>query len=152
MLQLPSPILTSVELMKIRYMDRPSFRVETLSLLYYKGSPLENAVEQLFVTADRAYRKGANILILSDRGVDENHMAIPSLLAVSALQKHLVRTKKRTAVSLILESGEPRDVHHFAALLGYGATAINPYLAQDCVEELVSIGLLDKDPGVAVED
>ena len=152
MLQLPSPILTSVELMKIRYMDRPRFKVETLSLLYYKGSPLETAVEQLFVTADRAYRKGANILILSDRGVDENHMAIPSLLAVSALQKHLVRTKKRTAVSLVLESGEPRDVHHFAALLGYGATAINPYLAHDCVEELVSIGLLDKDPGVAVED
>ncbi|MCI8990185.1 MAG: glutamate synthase large subunit [Lawsonibacter sp.] len=152
MLQLPSPILTSVELMKLRHMDRPRFKVETLSLLYYKGSPLETAVEQLFVTADRAYRKGANILILSDRGVDENHMAIPSLLAVSALQKHLVRTKKRTAVSLILESGEPRDVHHFAALLGYGATAINPYLAQDCVEELVSIGLLDKDPGVAVDD
>ncbi len=152
MLQLPSPILTSVELMKIRHMDRPHFKVETLSLLYYKGSPLENAVEQLFITADRAYRKGANILILSDRGVDENHMAIPSLLAVSALQKHLVRTKKRTAVSLILESGEPREVHHFAALLGYGATAINPYLAQDCVEELVSIGLLDKDPGVAVDD
>ncbi len=151
LLQLPSPILSSVDLMKIRYMDRPGFKVETISMLYYKGSPLENAVEQLFVAADRAYRRGANVLILSDRGVDENHMAIPSLLAVSALQKHLVRTKKRTAVSLILESGEPRDVHHFAALLGYGATAINPYLAQECVEELISIGMLDKDPGVAIE-
>ena len=101
---------------------------------------------------DRAYKKGANILILSDRGVDENHVAIPSLLAVSALEQYLVRTKKRTAVSLILESAEPRDVHHFATLLGYGAQAINPYLAQECVEELVSIGLLDKDPGAAVDD
>ena len=79
-------------------------------------------------------------------------MAIPSLLAVSALQQYLVRTKKRTAVSLILESAEPRDIHHFATLLGYGAQAINPYLAQECVEELVSIGLLDKDPGAAIDD
>ena len=152
MLQLASPILTSVDLMKIRYMNKPGFKVATISLLYYKGSPLENAVERLYVTCDRAYRNGANILILSDRGVDENHVAIPSLLAVSALQKYLVRTKKRTAVSLILESAEPRDVHHFATLLGYGATAINPYLAQECVEEMVSIGLLDKDPGAAIDD
>ena len=102
--------------------------------------------------ADRAYKNGANILILSDRGVDENHVAIPSLLAVSALEQYLVRTKKRTAVSMILESAEPRDVHHFATLLGYGAQAINPYLAQECVEELVSLGLLDKDPAAAVHD
>ena len=80
---------------------------------------------------DRAYKNGANILILSDRGVDENHVAIPSLLAVPALEQYLVRTKKRTAVSMILESAEPRDVHHFATLLGYGAQAINPYLAQE---------------------
>lgn len=101
---------------------------------------------------DRAYKHGANILNLSDRGVDENHVAIPSLLAVSALEQYLVRTKKRTAVSMLLESAEPRDIHHFAALLGYGAQAINPYLAQECVEELVSLGLLDKDPGAAVND
>ena len=151
-LQIHNPILTSVDLMKIRYMDRPGFRVETISLLYYKGSPLENALDRLFVNVDRAYKKGANILILSDRGVDENHVAIPSLLAVSALEQYLVRTKKRTAVSMILESAEPRDVHHFAALLGYGAQAINPYLAQECVEELIAVGLLDKDPAAAVDD
>jgi len=151
-LQIHNPILTDLDLMKIRYMDEPGFQVETISLLYYKGSPLENAVERLFVTCDRAYRHGANILILSDRGVDENHVAIPSLLAVSALQQYLVRTKKRTAISLILESAEPRDVHHFATLLGYGAQAINPYLAQECVEEMVTIGLLDKDPGAAIDD
>ena len=151
-LQIHNPILTSVDLMKIRHMNRPGFHVETISLLYYKGSPLENALDQLFVNVDRAYKKGANILILSDRGVDENHVAIPSLLAVSALEQYLVRTKKRTAVSMILESAEPRDVHHFATLLGYGAQAINPYLAQECVEELVSLGLLDKDPTAAVND
>ena len=151
-LQIHNPILTSVDLMKIRCMDRPGLRAETISLLYYKGSPLSNALDRLFVEADRAYKNGANILILSDRGVDENHVAIPSLLAVSALEQYLVRTKKRTAVSMILESAEPRDVHHFATLLGYGAQAINPYLAQECVEELVSLGLLDKDPAAAVHD
>ena len=78
--------------------------------------------------------------------MDENHVAIPSLLAVSAVQKYLVRSKKRTALSLILESAEPRTVHHFATLLGYGAQAINPYLAQECIEELVSLDMLDKDP------
>ena len=151
-LQIRNPILTSLDMMKIRYMRRPGFHVETIPLLYYKGSPLENALDRLFVNVDRAYKNGANILILSDRGVDENHVAIPSLLAVSALEHYLVRTKKRTAVSLILESAEPRDVHHFAALLGYGAQAINPYLAQECVEELVTLNLLDKDPTAAVND
>ena len=130
----------------------PGFHVETVSLLYYKGSPLANALDRLVVNVDRAYKKGANIIILSDRGVDENHVAIPSLLAVSTLEQHLVRTKKRTAVSMVLESAEPRDVHHFATLLGYGAQAINPYLAQECVEELVERGLLDKESSVAVRD
>ena len=151
-LQIRNPILTSVDMMKIRYMKRPGFHVETISLLYYKGSPLENALDRLFVNVDRAYKNGANVIILSDRGVNENHVAIPSLLAVSALEHYLVRTKKRTAVSMILESAEPRDVHHFATLLGYGAQAINPYLAQECVEELVTLNLLDKDPTAAVND
>ena len=151
-LQLHNPILTSVELMKIRHMENPRFHVETISLLYYKRTPLESAVERLFVACDRAYKQGANILILSDRGVDENHLAIPSLLAVSAVQKYLVRSKKRTALSLILESAEPRTVHHFATLLGYGAQAINPYLAHECIEEMVSLDMLDKDPGVAIDD
>ncbi|MBQ9663735.1 MAG: glutamate synthase large subunit [Oscillospiraceae bacterium] len=151
-LQIQNPILTSVDLMKIRHMDNPQFKVETISLLYYKRTPLESAVERLFVACDRAYKQGANILILSDRGVDENHVAIPSLLAVSAVQKYLVRSKKRTALSLILESAEPRTVHHFATLLGYGAQAINPYLAQECIEEMVTLDMLDKDPGAAIDD
>ena len=151
-LQVHNPILTSLDLMKIRDMDQPGFQVETVSLLYFKNTPLKRALDQLMVAADRAYRNGANILILSDRGVDENHVAIPSLLAVSALEQHLVRTKKRTAVSVILESAEPRDVHHFATLLGYGARAINPYLAQETIRQLIDEGLLDKDFGAAVDD
>ena len=102
--------------------------------------------------ADRAYRDGVNMLILSDRGVDENHVAIPSLLAVSALEHYLVRTKKRTALAMILESAEPREVHHFATLLGYGASAINPYLAQESIKELIDSNMLDKDYYAAVND
>ena len=101
---------------------------------------------------DSVYRDGANILILSDRGVDENHVAIPSLLAVSALQQHLVKTKKRTSLAMILESGEPREVHHFATLLGYGACAINPYLAQETIKQLIESNMLDKDYYAAVDD
>ena len=151
-LQINNPILTSVDLLKIRNMKKDGFKVETVSLLYYKNTSLEKALDQLFIKCDKAYKNGANIIILSDRGVDENHMAIPSLLAVSAMEQHLIRTKKRTAVSIILESAEPRDVHHFALLLGYGARAINPYLAHEAIEELVDKGMLDKDPYVAIND
>ena len=151
-LQVKNPILTSTDLMKIRCMKRPGFHVETVSILYYKNTSLERAIDRLFVAMDRAYRSGANIVILSDRGVDENHVAIPSLLAVSAIEQYLVRTKKRTAVSIILESAEPREVHHFAALLGYGARAINPYLAQETIAGLIDGGLLDKDFHAAVDD
>ena len=151
-LQIENPILTSVDLLKIKNMKKPGFQVETVSMLYYKNTPLKRALDQLFVAVDKAYRHGANIIILSDRGVDENHVAIPSLLAVSAIEDYLIRTKKRTALSLILESAEPRDVHHFATLLGYGATAINPYLALECIGELINVGLLDKDFGAAIND
>ena len=151
-LEIPNPIITSAELVKIKAIDRPGFKVETVSLLYYKNTPLERALDHLFVECDRAYKNGANILILSDRGVDENHVAIPSLLAVSAIEQHLIRTKKRTALSVILESAEPRDVHQFATLLGYGARAVNPYLAEECITELIDLKLLDKDYHTAIRD
>ena len=151
-LQIHNPILTSTDLMKIRSMNQPGFQVETVSILYYKNTPLDRALDHLALAVDRAWRKGANIIILSDRGVDENHVAIPSLLAVSAMEQHLIRTKKRTAVSILLESAEPRDVHHFATLLGYGARAINPYLAEETIVELIEEGLLDKDYHTAVAD
>ena len=136
MLRLDQPILSNADLLRIRTARTKSLRAATIPILYYKSEPLDRALNRLFVTCDRAYKNGANILILSDRGVDENHMAIPSLLAVSALEQHLIRTRKRTAVSVVLETAEPRDVHHFALLLGYGARAINPYLALECVDEL----------------
>ena len=151
-LQIKNPILTSVDLMKIKAIKRPGFKVETVSLLYYKNTPLKRALDHLFVNCDRAYRDGVNIIVLSDRGIDENHVAIPSLLAVSAMEQYLIRTKKRTAVSIILESGEPRDVHQFATLLGYGARAINPYLAQECISELIDKKMLDKDKQTAIDD
>ena len=151
-LEIHNPILTSVDLLKIRHMDVPGLKVETISLLFFKNTSLKKALDHLFVTCDRAYKNGANILILSDRGVDENHVAIPSLLAVSAMEQHLIRTKKRTSISIILESAEPRDVHHFATLLGYGARAINPYLAHEAIGELIDEGLLDKEYTVAVSD
>ena len=151
-LQIQNPILTSTDLMKIKSMDQSGFHVATVSLLYYKNTSLERAVSQLAVAVDRAWREGANVVVLSDRGVDENHVAIPSLLAVSAMEQYLIRTKKRTAVSIILESAEPRDVHHFAALLGYGARAVNPYLAEETIVELIEEGLLDKDFHTAVKD
>ncbi|SCP99787.1 glutamate synthase large subunit [Anaerobium acetethylicum] len=151
-LRVDNPILTSTDLMKIKNMKAEGFKVEVIPITYYKNTSLEKAIEHLFVETDRAYRDGANILILSDRGLDENHVAIPALLAVSALQQHLVKTKKRTSVAMILESAEPREVHHFATLLGYGACAINPYLAQDTIRELITSDLLDKDYYAAVED
>ncbi|MEE0208489.1 MAG: glutamate synthase large subunit, partial [Enterocloster sp.] len=118
----------------------------------YKNTSLEKAIDRLFLEADRAHKDGANIIILSDRDIDENHVPIPSLLAVSALQQYLVRTKKRTSVALILESGEPREVHHFATLLGYGACAINPYLAHESIHYLIETGMLNKDYYAAVKD
>ena len=151
-LQIHNPILTSTDLMKIRAMNQPGFRVATVSMLYYKNTPLDRALNHLALAVDRAWREGANIIILSDRGVDENHVAIPSLLAVSHIEQHLIRTKKRTAVSILLESAEPRDVHHFATLLGYGARAINPYLAEETIVSLIEEGVLDKDFHTAVAD
>ena len=151
-LKVSNPILTDVDLMKIRSIKKEGFKTETVSILYYKNTSLKKALDKLFVECDKAYRRGANIIILSDRGVDENHVAIPSLLAVSAMEQYLIRTKKRTAVSIILESGEPRDVHHFALLLGYGARAVNPYLAQECIANLIDENRLNKDYHTAISD
>ena len=151
-LKINNPILTDLDLLKIENMKKDGFKVAKVSILFYKSTPMKRVMDHLFVEVDKAYRQGANILILSDRGVDENHVAIPSLLAVAAVHNHLVETKKCTAMSLILESGEPREVHHFATLLGYGASAVNPYLAHATIAELIEEELLDKDYYAAVED
>ena len=151
-LEVKNPILTGVDLLKIKAMNKPGFKSATVSLLYYNNTSLEKAIDQMLLNCDRAYRDGASIVILSDRGVDENHVAIPSLLAVSAVEQHLIRTKTRTAVSIILESAEPRNVHHFATLLGFGARAVNPYLAHECITELIDRQILDKDYHTAIDD
>ena len=150
--KIKNPILTNTDLLKIKNMNVEGFKVQTIPIIYYKNTSLEKAIDHMFVEVDRAYRDGVNVLILSDRGVDENHVAIPSLLAVSALEHYLVRTKKRTALAMILEGAEPREVHHFATLLGYGASAINPYLAQESIKELIDSNMLDKDYYAAVND
>ena len=152
MLKVNNPILTNVDLLKIKNMKQDGFKIAEIPTIYYKNSSLEKAMDYLFIEVDRTIRDGANILILSDRGVDEYHVAMPSLLALSGLQQHLVRTKKRTSVAIILETGEPREVHHFATLLGYGACAVNPYLAHETIRQLIDTGMLQKDYYAAVDD
>ena len=151
-LKINNPILTDTDLLKVKYIDKPGFKSEVIPITYYKNTSLKKALDHLCLEADRAYKEGVNILILSDRGVDENHVAIPSLLAVAAMQQHLVTTKKRTSVAMIIETAEPREVHHFATLLGYGACAVNPYLAHSTIKELIDNKLLDKDYYAAVND
>lgn len=151
-IKIKNPILTNTDMLKIKNMNIPGFKVAVIPILYYKNTSLKKALNRLNLEADKAHSEGASILILSDRGVDENHVAIPSLLAVSALHQHLVVTKKRTSLAVILESGEPREVHHFATLLGYGASAVNPYLAQEAIQSLIARDLLDKDYYAAVND
>ena len=137
-LELPSPVLTEAELRRIRCIDHPSFTVKEISLLYPVKRRLRQAMRDFYAACDAACAEGANILILSDKGVDADHLALPSLLAVSALEQHLIRIKKRTKVSVILESGEPRDTHQLAMLIAYGARAVNPYLAHAVIRESLS--------------
>ena len=154
-LEIHNPILTGTDLLKIAAIDKPGLRVKKVSLLIEMKN-FENCLEltltNLFRQIDEAYEQGYHIIILSDRGVDENHIAVPSLLAVSAVEQYLIRTKRRTEISVILESGEVRDVHQAAMCLGYGARAINPYLAHECIAELIDKKLLDKDYHTAIDD
>ena len=151
-LKIKHPILTNTDILKLKNINKPGFKAAVVPIVYYKGIDIEKAIEQVFVEVDKAHKDGANIIILSDRGVDEYHVQIPSLLAVSAVHQHLVKTKKRTTLSLVLESGEPRSVHHFATLLGYGASAVNPYLAHETIKQMVEEGMINKDPYAAIDD
>lgn len=151
-LKINNPILTNTDMLKIKEMKEENFFVSVVSILYQKGTGLQEALQRIYEEVDAAYEEGADILVLSDRGIDRNYLPVPSLLAVSAVHQHLVKTKRQTSMSLILESGEPREIHHFAALLGYGACAVNPYLALDTIHELIEEELLEKDYYAAVED
>ncbi len=147
LIKLEQPILTNEELDKLRFIGQPGFKSETLSILFKAADGakgLETALNDLFAAADAAIKQGANILILSDRGVSPEMAAIPALLATAGLHHHLIRSGTRGKVGLVLESGEPREVHHFALLIGYGCSAINPYLAYETIDDLIKEGLLQK--------
>ena len=135
-LKLPDPILTNRDLEKLRRVSKGDFLATTLPLLFAveeDGRGLERALTQLCRRASLAIQSGYTLLILSDRGVDPDYAPIPSLLALAAVHNYLVREETRTQVALIVESGEPREVMHFALLIGYGASAVNPYLALETV-------------------
>ncbi len=143
---LSSPILSNEEMGKLRHVTRPGFKAITLPMLYKVaagGSGLEKALDDLCQKSSKAIQQGANLLILSDRGLNETDAPIPALLAVSTVHHHLIREGSRTKVGFILESGEPREVHHFALLLSYGAGAINPYLAFETLDDMIRQRMLN---------
>jgi glutamate synthase domain-containing protein 2/glutamate synthase domain-containing protein 1/glutamate synthase domain-containing protein 3 len=144
-LRLPDPILKNSDIEKLRRIDQPGIKSVTLPILFKPSdgkAGLERALTNLFKAADKAIAAGTTILILTDKGVDRTMAPIPALLATAGLHHHLIRTGKRTRVGLVLESGEPREVHHFCLLLGYGAQAINPYLVYECLNDMIHQGLL----------
>lgn len=144
-IRLQSPIVSNEDFAKLRHVHRPGFKSITLPILFQADQGeegLRDALKTLCEAADRVIARGHNILILSDRDIDADNAAIPSLLAVSALHHHLIRQGTRTKVSILLESGEPREVHHFALLIGYGVSAVNPYLAFETLDDLIGQGML----------
>lgn len=142
-LAMDRPLLTNEEMEAVKELQDDRLRPVVLSLLYTDGKgEMEKALHALFDKALEAVKSGHNILILSDRGVDKDHLALPALLASAGLHNFLIREKVRPDVGIILESGEPREVHHFCTLIGYGATAINPYLALDTAADLAEKGKL----------
>jgi glutamate synthase (NADPH/NADH) large chain len=152
-LELPTPVLTNEGLERIRALDGSpasrDFKATTLAMLFQVnegGAGLRRAIEALQVQASEAIAEGSNLLVLSDRGHDEKDAPIPALLAVSAVHHHLLREGTRTQVGIVAESGEPREVHHFATLVAYGASAVNPYLAFETIHDQVKQGLI---PGPA---
>jgi len=146
-IKVSKPILDNDELAKLVHLDETGFKTAVLPILFKaseKGAGLKNSLDNLFKEADKAIKEeSANVIILSDRGTDKENAAIPALLAVSGLHHHLIRQGTRTQVSIVLETGEPREVHHFALLIGYGASAINPYLAFESIDDLIKTGLID---------
>src|SRR5919199_443878 len=145
LIELKTPILSNEELAKLKYVNEGNFKSVTIPILCnpkqgVKG--LETAIDEICNRASQAIEAGVNLIILSDRGVNQDNAPIPALLAVSGLHHHLIREGTRTRVGLVLESGEPREVHHFATLIGYGCGAINPYLAFETIANSIREGLL----------
>jgi glutamate synthase (ferredoxin) len=145
LIELKTPILTNEEFAKLKHINHAGFKSFTLPILFKAGdgeAALVKALDDLCICASNAVESGANILILSDRGVDHELASIPALLAVAGLHHHLIREGTRTRVGLVLESGEPREVHHFSLLISYGAGAINPYVAFETLDDMIRQGLL----------
>ena len=150
-LRIPRPVVTNDELERIRHIDQGKLRATTLSIVFQKDlintedekgarKAMKKALSDFFKAADKAIDQGYTILVLSDRGVDESNIPIPSLLACSGLHHHLIRRGTRTKVGLVVETGEAREMHHFAVLIGYGANAVNPYLAFETLENQINKG------------
>jgi glutamate synthase domain-containing protein 2/glutamate synthase domain-containing protein 1/glutamate synthase domain-containing protein 3 len=148
LIKLKTPILSNTDLEKIRQVGVGDMKAVTLPMLFKASegpAGLEKAVEELCAKAAQAVKDGASIIVLSDRGVDADYVAIPSLLATAAVHHHLIREGTRTQAGLVVETGEAREVHHFCLLIGYGAGAINPYLAFETLADLHREGFLPKD-------
>ncbi len=145
LIELKSPILTNEELAKLKNVAEGAFKSVTIPTLFHPkegARGLAKAIEEVCAQADRSIAAGVNIIILSDRGVNKENAPIPPLLAVAGLHHHLIRAGTRTRAGLVLESGEPREVHHFSVLIGYGCGAINPYLAFETLDDMIRQGLL----------
>ena len=145
LIELKSPILSNEDFARLKHLKDPHFKSVTLPILFKAtggSEALEVAMDRMCDAASKAIADGANILILSDRGVNAEMAPIPALLAVSGLHHHLIRQGTRTRAGVVLESGEPREVHHFALLIGYGCGAINPYLAYETLDDMIRQGLL----------
>ena len=146
------PVITNEELYKIRNLK--GFKSVTLSILYdYKNKTLKEALDDLFIKAEKEIKENnAEIIIISDKGVNDSLAPMPALLALSGLHQYLVKKSLRTHTSLIVETGEPREVHHFACLIGFGATAVCPYLAYDSIKSMIKEGMLNIDYNKAVDN
>ena len=145
LIELKSPILSNEEFAKLQHVNVPGFKSVTVPILFpVNAGPggLEKAMADVFAKVDQAIADGTNVVVLSDRGLNRDLAPIPSLLAVSGVHHHLIRKGTRTQVGLVLESGEPREIHHFCLLIGYGCGAINPYLAFETLDDMIKQGLL----------
>ncbi|MBM4197226.1 MAG: glutamate synthase large subunit [Gammaproteobacteria bacterium] len=145
-LELPAPVLTNEQFAKVRRLDLPGIRAGVIPSLFRVARGEKGLVAAVEEIRERARRmiedEGLNVLILSDRGVNRDMAALPALLAVAGLHHYLIREGLRTRVSIVLETGEAREVHHFALLIGYGCSAVNPYLAFETIEGMIRDGLL----------
>ncbi|MDX1415312.1 MAG: glutamate synthase large subunit [Candidatus Promineifilaceae bacterium] len=144
-IKVPTPIISNDDIARLRHITLPGFQSLTVPILYPVKEGQEGLIrvmDKLCMQVSSAVAQGVNLIILSDRGIDRQHAAIPALLATSGLHHHLIREGTRTRVSLIVETGEAREVHHFAVLLGYGASAVNPYLALETITDMIRRGLL----------